>query len=311
MRTHALIMTLLAVCACPAGAHAADLPPIEMSAVIAAPREKVWEAFTTTEGAKKWMVSQADIQMKLGAVWKTKYGPQGTLGDDGTIFNELLAFDPGHMFAIRIQKPPKGFPFMNVYRDMWTVVYFDSEEGGKTRVTLRGHGLPDNDEGRKMHAFFTAGNKQTLEMLAKHFEKANAETSFTGRARDVLADGTLVVERKDIPGVEERIALWGIALPERAMRREALNRLKDLAVGLEVTVIPKRSNGGRMSGIVTSHEAYFLYPEMGSGAINYILLRDGLAKRDSQFDAEDPALKRFEAEARTARRSLWSKAGKS
>lgn len=147
------------------------LPPIEMSAVVPAPVEKVWAAFTTKEGMESWAVSKADIEMKLGAVWRTRYGKDGTLGDEGTIFNELLAFDPGRMYTIRIQKPPKGFPFMKVFRDMWTVVYFDPVEDGKTKVTLRAHGFTDQEESRKMRTFFEAGDKYTLDELVKHFSK--------------------------------------------------------------------------------------------------------------------------------------------
>jgi uncharacterized protein YndB with AHSA1/START domain len=140
-----------------------------MSAVIPAPVERVWAAFTTTEGVKAWMVKQADLDTRNGGLWKTKYGADGQLGDEGTIVNEVLAVDPGRMFTIRIQKPPKGFPFMNVYRDMWTVVYFDPVEGGKTKLTLRAHGFQDTPESKQMRAFFEMGNRQTLDALAKHF----------------------------------------------------------------------------------------------------------------------------------------------
>lgn len=153
---------------------AADLPPVEVSAVIPATPSQVWAAFTTTEGVKSWMVSQADIELKVGAVWRTRYGKDGTLGDEGTIFNELLAFDPGRMYAIRIQKPPKKFPFMNAYRDMWTVIYFEPMEGGRTKVTARTLGLKDDDESRKMQAFFKLGNQYTLDEAAKHFAPKSA-----------------------------------------------------------------------------------------------------------------------------------------
>jgi len=147
------------------------LPPIECSTVIAAPRAEVWKAFTTTEGVKSWMVAQADIQMKNGGLWKTKYGKEGTLGDDRTIVNEVLAYDPERMFSIRIHTPPKGFPFMNAYKEMWTVVYFEDAGDGKTKVTCRGNGFTDTEESKKLRAFFEGGNKQTLEMLVKRFHK--------------------------------------------------------------------------------------------------------------------------------------------
>ncbi|MGV3613910.1 MAG: SRPBCC family protein [Fimbriimonas sp.] len=147
------------------------LPPIEATAVVAAPIDKVWAAFTTTDGLKAWMVKQAEVDTRNGGMWKTKYGAEGTLGDEGTIMNEILAVDPGRMFAMRIHKTPKGFPFPNVYREMWTVVYFDPVEGGKTKVTARGHGFKDTPEAKQMRAFFEMGNKQTLDMLVKHFAK--------------------------------------------------------------------------------------------------------------------------------------------
>jgi uncharacterized protein YndB with AHSA1/START domain len=117
------------------------------------------------------MVAQADIEMKIGGLWKTKYGKEGTLGDDRTIVNEVLAYDPGRMFVLRIHTPPKGFPFMKSFRDMWTVVYFEPADGGKTKVTVRAHGFKDEEESRKLRGFFEGGNRQTLDMLQKHFAK--------------------------------------------------------------------------------------------------------------------------------------------
>lgn len=145
------------------------LPPIDISVVVPAPIEKVWNAFATTEGVKAWMVKQADLDTRIGGIWRTKYGADGHLGDEGTIENEVLAYDPGRMFCIRISKVPKGFPFMNVYRDMWTVVYFDPAPGGKTKVTLRGHGFKDTPESKQFRAFFEMGDKETLNELVKHF----------------------------------------------------------------------------------------------------------------------------------------------
>lgn len=160
-----LVALPLAICA------QAPLPPIEATGIVAAPVEKVWTAFTTTEGVKAWMVKQADLDTRNGGLWKTKYGADGHLGDDGTIVNEILAVDPGRMLAMRIHTVPKGFPFTNVYRDMWTVVYFEPSGEGKTKVTVRGHGFKDIPESKQMRTFFEGGNQLTLDALAKHFAK--------------------------------------------------------------------------------------------------------------------------------------------
>lgn len=176
MIPHILVLANLLV-GTPQDHEPAMLPPIEMKAVVAAPVDKVWKALTSNEGMTAWMVSKADVELKIGAIWRTKYGKEGALGDEGTIYNELLAFDPEHMYSIRIQKPPKGFPFMNVYKDMWTVVYFEPVDGDKTRVILRGNGFKDTEESRKMRALFERGDKYTLDEVVKYFEKQSGETA--------------------------------------------------------------------------------------------------------------------------------------
>jgi uncharacterized protein YndB with AHSA1/START domain len=181
-------LAILCLAASPIMVHAQQpagtLPPIEMSAIVPAMPDKVWAALTTAEGVKKWEVSQAEYDTRIGGIWKTKYGKEGNLDDDGAIHNELLAYDPGHMFAIRIHKAPKGFPFPNVYRNMWTVVYFEPVAGGKTKVTLRGLGFKDDAESKKMRTFFEGGDKYTLDILVKYFEK---QAKAPGKARNGVA----------------------------------------------------------------------------------------------------------------------------
>ena len=272
MITHTLLAALVVL----SFQKTKPLPPIELTAVVHAPIEKVWQAFTTTEGMRSWAVAQADIEMKLGAVWKTKYGKEGTLGDEGTIFNELLAFDPGRMYTIRIQKPPKGFPFMNVYRDMWTVVYFDPTENGKTKVTLRAHGFTDSEESQKMRAFFERGNKYTLGELVKHFSKT-AER-FEGLAVQVSDDGAIKVRRKDQAASTVTVKLAGIARIDGEVNRDARKRLCELVLAQQVRVQPiSRGSDGAIFADVTASTAYFLYPELQSGSIAKILIKEGLA----------------------------------
>jgi uncharacterized protein YndB with AHSA1/START domain len=161
-----LPLTFLAI----TGPTYADLPPLEVSAVVPAPVSKVWWALTSSDGMKAWAVSQADLPLKVGAIWRTKYGKEGALGDEGTIFNELLSYDPERMYSIRIQKPPKGFPFMSSYRDMITVVYLKPITKDQTEVTLRAHGFKDDEESKKLRSFFEAGDRYTLDELVKFFK---------------------------------------------------------------------------------------------------------------------------------------------
>jgi uncharacterized protein YndB with AHSA1/START domain len=205
-----LLVGILMPVVCAVRANAQEplhaLEPIEISGVVPAPIEKVWQAFTTKEGLESWMVHQAEVDLRNGGLWKTKYGKEGHLGDEGTIINEVLAYDPGRMLVLRIHTPPKGFPFMKTYRDMWTVLYFDPVAGGKTKVTVRAHGFKDEAESKQLRTFFEAGNKQTLESLVKHFEKPalKLEEPFVAHAMEVKDDGTLLVKRQARKGAPAR-----------------------------------------------------------------------------------------------------------
>lgn len=158
--------------------HAPNSPrPVEApdstycEAVVPAPPEVVWKAFTTKEGLESWMVGHASFDLRVGGLMRTKYAKEGQLGDPDTIENEVIAFDPGRMLAIRVHKPPAGFKFPNAIKTMWTVIYFDPTPDGNTKVRCRGLGFTPDEESQAMRGHFEAGNKWTVDRLAAHFKK--------------------------------------------------------------------------------------------------------------------------------------------
>ena len=141
--------------------------PIKTTGVVAAPRSEVWKAFTTSKGAESWMVAHADIDLKIGGLMRAHYDPKGELGDEQTIENTILSFDPERMYSIKNTKAPKTFPFPKAIQSMWTVVYFDDAGEGKTRVTVVGLGFTDDEESQKLREFFQRGNEVTMQRLQK------------------------------------------------------------------------------------------------------------------------------------------------
>ncbi len=139
-------------------------------AVVAAPAEQAWRAFTSKEGLESWMVAKADVDWRLGGLLRTRYAADGPIGDDATISNELLSYDPLRMYSMRIAKPPKGFPFPTAWKTVWSVVYFEPLGAGSTRVSIRMLGYTDDEESQKMREFFLRGNQYTLDKLAARFK---------------------------------------------------------------------------------------------------------------------------------------------
>ncbi len=133
----------------------------------------VWEAFTTAEGFKKLGVAHCDVDMRVGGLIRTHYNPKGVLGDEGTIHNEILAWEPLRMLAFRIHKPPQNFPFSEAtWKSTWSVATFSDLGDGRTHIRLAGMGYPATEEGQKMRKFFEQGNQWVLDNLQRRFEES-------------------------------------------------------------------------------------------------------------------------------------------
>ena len=144
-----------------------DTSPLIHEADIDAPVAKVWDVFSTDEGFKMLGVAHAKIDFRNGGKMLSHYDPKGTLGDEGTIENTILTFEPQRMIAWHITKPPKGFPFMTAFKTTWTVATFSDLGNGKSHLRMAGLGYTADEESQKMRAFFQQGNAYVLDILKK------------------------------------------------------------------------------------------------------------------------------------------------
>jgi uncharacterized protein YndB with AHSA1/START domain len=139
--------------------------PLVHEAIIEAPVQAVWDAFTTNKGMESWNVAHAEIDLRVGGLMRTHYDKNGKIGDPNTIENTILAYDPRRMLAIKATKPPANFPFKKAMERVWSVIYFEAAAPGKTRVTIHGLGYGTDDEAQKMRGFFQQGNVYVLGKL--------------------------------------------------------------------------------------------------------------------------------------------------
>lgn len=152
-----------------AGGAAQDTSPIVSEAIVEAPLDAVWAAWTTSDGLRSWLAPHAAIDLRVGGLMRTNYNVRGALDDPQTIENRVLSYDPGRMLSIKVAKAPDSFPFPNAIQEMWTVIYLEEAGTGRTRVRVVGLGFGAGDESQKMRAFFERGNAMTLEGLQRHF----------------------------------------------------------------------------------------------------------------------------------------------
>jgi uncharacterized protein YndB with AHSA1/START domain len=120
-------------------------------------------------------VALADVDLRVGGKIRSRYRADGYLGDEMTIENEILAFEPPRMMAIRIHKTPGNFPFKEAWKHTWTVVTLTPLPDGRTHVRAASLGYGTDNESVAMRRFFEHGNEETLATLASHIERRRAQ----------------------------------------------------------------------------------------------------------------------------------------
>lgn len=138
-------------------------------AVIDAPVEEVWSAFTTSEGLRSFVAPVATIDFGVGGRWEASYDPRAEIGDPENIVNEVLAYLPGKMLAIRVVRTPPDFPHPDVIRRISTVMRMEPAGPGRTRVVISMVGWRDGPAWDQIYAGFERDNAIVLRRLQERF----------------------------------------------------------------------------------------------------------------------------------------------
>lgn len=146
------------------------------SAIIDAPVEAVWAAFTTEAGIEAWMVPVTSIDLRIGGEWRTSYNPASTLHDDDTIVHTILAYEPFRMIALKTTPPASATQLFGDadFSKLWGVWRFEPLDAGSTRVTITGLGYGQGETWDRVYNFFQRNNPIVLQELATHLAPASA-----------------------------------------------------------------------------------------------------------------------------------------
>jgi uncharacterized protein YndB with AHSA1/START domain len=157
----------------------------QLSVVVDAPVAKVWDAFATDDGFVRWAVPVAHITLANGGgMMESSYLLTSKIGDPDNIRNEIVAYLPLHMIAMRNAHVPKGAPFDPLLiASIRTVILFD-DLGGKTRVTQSQVGYGEGAGYDEMYKHFRDGNAEELASLADSFTKGPVDWKAEAAAMD-------------------------------------------------------------------------------------------------------------------------------
>lgn len=143
---------------------------LQLSIDVPAERDAVWRAFTTSEGFGSWAAPFAVVDFRLGGFIEASYAPNSSAGAATNIRNEIVAYAPLRMLAIRNRQAPPGTPFdAATFQQLHTVILFEPAATGSTRVTLLMPGVGRGEAFDGVYRHFERGNAWTLQQLYKRF----------------------------------------------------------------------------------------------------------------------------------------------
>ena len=156
---------------------------MHLSIEVPAPVAEVWTALTTSDGWRGWAAPMAQVDFRLGGVIETSYNIAAAPGAPGNIRNEIIAFAPQRMFAIRnVQAPPRTAFDVPTFQSLHTVVLVDPVDERRTRVSFVQPGYRAGEPWDTVYKHFAWGNAWTLEQLKSRFE--NGPVDWKKKAED-------------------------------------------------------------------------------------------------------------------------------
>jgi hypothetical protein len=144
---------------------------MHLSVEVPAPATDVWTALTTSEGWRGWAAPVAQVEFRLGGIIETSYNPDAAPGAPGNIRNEIVAYLPQRMFAIRnVQAPPKTAFDVPTFQSLHTVILVEPVDPRRTRIAFVQPGYRSGEPWDTVYKHFSWGNAWTLDQLKARFE---------------------------------------------------------------------------------------------------------------------------------------------
>lgn len=134
--------------------------------------DKVWNAYTTKEGWKKWVAPVAEIDFKIGGLIQTNYNKEAKIGDEGTIRLHIINYVPRKLLTLQAEIS-ESFPvFMKEdAKGFYNVISFEKINDYTTKITSFGIGYKKNPKYLELLNFFIKGNEASYIQLISYLEK--------------------------------------------------------------------------------------------------------------------------------------------
>jgi len=169
---------------------------LKIALVVPAPRQAVWDRFTTTDGYRAWATPVAHVTGGPGGVIEGSYNPAAKIGDPDNIRNQIVLWSPQRTLAIKNIQAPKDLPGRKAFAEIVTIMEFEDAPGGATKVTLTAVGYKPGEPYDTLYKHFSYGNAYSLMKLKESFVKGPIDWRAQDQRRQAQAASDTVTGKR-------------------------------------------------------------------------------------------------------------------
>ena len=165
--------------------------PIEFEMELAAPIQRVWEAWTTAHGVQTFLAPACNIDLRPGGDYEIFFYPEGEPGHRGADGNFVLAFQEPSLFSFT-WNAPETLPTVRAQLSHVTL-RLQAMDNQRTQMHFREDGYGQGGEWEKRREYFvSAWGQVVLPRLA--YSLAEGPVDWSADTLDVSQYQNLIKE---------------------------------------------------------------------------------------------------------------------
>ena len=148
---------------------------LEQVVFVEAPVEKVWAAYTTSDGWMAWAAPRAQVDLKVDGEILTAY--EGEIGGESTNKLTILNYIPYKLLTLKADIGQNWPDILKQDGDkLANVISFRETDAGQTRIESYGVGYSNSPEYDSLMQFFIEANESLFRNLIQYLETGERVT---------------------------------------------------------------------------------------------------------------------------------------
>ena len=147
-----------------------DMPKtIVVEETIPGSLDRIWNAWTTTEGITAFFASEAKIELKIGGPFELYFAPDAPESQRGSEGCEILSYLPNEMLSFSWNAPPSIPSLRNAGARTWVVVQFEELDSNHVKIKITQQGFGTGEDWEKYYDYFVRAWPNVAEACRKYF----------------------------------------------------------------------------------------------------------------------------------------------